>query len=86
MNIQLNDNFRIKSTSTEFTLETVKETGEKSKTPGEKIWVTAGHYGTLKAVLSSVPDQVVKNSEATNLKELVTEIERYRRILVGDLK
>lgn len=75
MNLQINDDWRIRSDKYNYMLEkrTNIEAKDKNKQviPGEYIWNTVGHYTTLNNAVSAYPETILKRSDADGIAEAV---------------
>lgn len=65
MIIQLTENRRISSDPHQFTLEKLRKVKDGHK------WVAYKYYGSLSAAIQSVPTQLLKESDANGLTEVL---------------
>lgn len=79
MIIQLTDDRRISSDVHQFTLEKLRKFKDEYK------WVAYKYYGSLRQAIQSVPTQLLKESDANGLTEVMrtlrqTEIKLLERL------
>ena len=82
MIIQLTENRRISSDSHQFTLEKLRKLKNRETGEQEDKWVAYAYYGSLKAALKSVPTQLLKESSAIGITEVLRVLRQTERKLL----
>lgn len=87
MNINIGK-YNITSDSTCFTLSTISKIKAGDKTKKENIGKerknNIGYYPTMESLMNALPDKVLLNSEATNLRDAILEVkDLYQKILTA---
>ena len=82
MIINLTENRRISSDSHQFTLEKLRQLKNRETGEIEDKWVAYSYYGTLKAALKRVPTQLLKESSANGITEVLRVLRTTERKLL----
>jgi len=80
MRIVIGD-FIITSDANQFVINRPHNPGDKSKQAGQTVDVALGYFSTLESCLKGLPRHICLRSEATSLKEILTELKKYRELI-----
>lgn len=76
MIIRLTDDRRLSSDAHQYQLE------KKRTVKGEVRWVAYKYYGTLRSALQSVPEQLLRESTANGITEVLRQLRTIERRLL----
>lgn len=79
MIINLVEGRRLSSDKHQFTLE------KRRMVKGEEIWTPYAYYGTLKHAVKGIPQQLLKESDAKGLTEVLLVLRQTERKLLQAL-
>lgn len=77
MKLPIDNNYRIVSGSAcrNYILQERKVRGENSKNPGEEYWIDQKFTGTLDQAIKNYRNEVIINSEADGLEDIIELLE-----------
>lgn len=76
MIINLTDDRRLSSDAHQYQLE------KKRTVKGEPVWVAYKYYGSLRKALKSVPEQLLRESAANGITEVLRQLRTIERRLL----
>jgi len=88
MNIKIG-NYRIESDKTQFILHFERKKGSfpgVEVKEGETTEEVVGYYSSIESLLLQFPSRMLMRSSATSLREVIDELERYRKLVQESIK
>lgn len=85
MLIQLNEQYRIASTTNNFELQE-KVIAKEGKRQGQEYWKTIGYYGQLEHVLLKLFRLLLQGSKVEGIQSIIDEIKTAAKSISGQIK
>lgn len=78
MDLQLDEKYRVSTDQYNFTLEKLEQVKNRKTKETSQKWITKGHFSHLEHLLVKYMQEIVKDTDTTDVHNLIKEIRSLR--------